>query len=111
MRDPIEAVQVARRAVDIEPRDRNYWNSLGVALYRAERWSEAVDALEKSMQLRSGGDRYDWIFLAMSYWQLGDPTKAQRWYEQAISQGGSIDPLFARIRTEAAQLIDERPSR
>ena len=43
-----------------------YRNTLGVAHYRAGEWSAAADALEESMRLRSGGDPYDWLFLAMA---------------------------------------------
>jgi hypothetical protein len=33
---------------------------------------EAIQELEKSMELRNGGDSFDWFFLAMANWQLGE---------------------------------------
>ena len=49
----------------------DYWNTLGVAHYRAGAWQTATTCLERSMTLRKGGDAYDWLFLAMAHWQLG----------------------------------------
>ena len=30
-----------------------------------------------------GGDRYDWIFLAMAYARLGQPNEGQAWFDRA----------------------------
>lgn len=37
----------------------------------------AIEALGKSMQLRSGGDANDRLFLAMSEWRLDNKQKAR----------------------------------
>jgi tetratricopeptide (TPR) repeat protein len=77
------AVALARKAVDLQPRDANYWNTLGVAQYRANDWRSAIDSLDKSMILRDGGDGFDWYFAAMAYWQLGEKTRAKDLYQKA----------------------------
>ena len=59
-------VGIAREAVTLAPKAGNYWNTLGVAQYRAGDAKAAVAALEESMRLRAGGDPYDWLFLAMA---------------------------------------------
>ena len=64
----------------------SYWNTLGVARYRAGDWKGAVAALEKSMPLRRGGDAFDWFFLAMSHWQLGNKDDARRWYDRGARE-------------------------
>ena len=66
------AIELAEQAVAMAPAVGNYWNTLGVAHYRAGEWSQAADALEESIRLRSGGDPYDWLFLAMARHRLGD---------------------------------------
>lgn len=38
---------------------------------------------EKSVQLTSGGNAYDWMLLALSARQEGDLEKANTWYRQA----------------------------
>src|SRR5262249_55670061 len=54
-REPGEAVRLAKAAVAMEPEMREFWNTLGVAYYRAGEWTPATEALEKSMQLKDGG--------------------------------------------------------
>ena len=36
------------------------------------------------MDLRNGGDSFDWFFLAMAHWRLGEKDKAREWYERAV---------------------------
>ena len=57
---------------------------IGAARYRNGQWKEAIAAFEKSMELRDGGDSFDWFFLAMCHWQLGDKQAARKWYDQAV---------------------------
>src|SRR5205085_3718328 len=42
LRDPAQAVPLAREAVRLAPEMSAYWNTLGMAQYRAGRWQEAV---------------------------------------------------------------------
>ena len=53
-----------------------FWNTLGVANYRAGQWKAAVEALEKSLQLQRD-NAWDLFFLAMAHWQLGDREAAE----------------------------------
>ena len=41
--------------------------------------------LEESMRLRSGGDPYDWLFLAMARRRLGDHEAARRWLDRSLA--------------------------
>src|SRR5262249_38530501 len=83
-RDPARAASLAREAVELAPRHGTIFNTLGAALYRAGDWKAAIAALEKSMELRQGGDSNDWFFLAMAHWQLGQKDKAREWYDRAV---------------------------
>jgi tetratricopeptide (TPR) repeat protein len=83
LRDAERAIVLARQAVEIEPRDANYWNTLGAAQCRAKHWRAAIDALDKSMMLRNGGDGFDWYFAAIAYWGLGEKSKAEEFYQKA----------------------------
>jgi tetratricopeptide (TPR) repeat protein len=42
--DGRRAVELARKAVELAPDDRNYWNTLGVAYSRIGDWKGAVQA-------------------------------------------------------------------
>jgi hypothetical protein len=68
--------------------------------------------LEKSMQLRNGGDGEDWFFLAMAHWQLGNEDEALRWYERGVGwmeKNAPDHPELIRFRAEAAGLLGVNP--
>jgi tetratricopeptide (TPR) repeat protein len=48
-RDPQRALELIQKAVKVEPDEAMYLNTLGVALYRNDRFTEAVATLEKSL--------------------------------------------------------------
>jgi superkiller protein 3 len=109
-RDPARAVELAKKAVALRPKDGTMWNTLGAAHYRAGNWKEAVAALEKSMELlrNKGGDISGWFFLAMAHWQLGEKEKARDWYSTAEKWMDQIQPkneALRRFRAEAAELL------
>jgi superkiller protein 3 len=106
--DAKRAVELAMRAVELKPQEGTCWNTLGVAHYRAGNWKDAVAGLEKSMELRKGGDAYDWFFLAMADWQLGRKKQARKWYDQAVAWADKNEPKneeLRRFRAEAAELL------
>jgi tetratricopeptide (TPR) repeat protein len=102
------AVDLANQAVRLAPYDGDFWNTLGVAHYRAGNWKEAVTALEKAKELSGGGDAVDWLFLAMAHWQLGQKDEARLWYDQAVRRletSKLLEAELPRFRTEAANLL------
>jgi tetratricopeptide (TPR) repeat protein len=108
IQNPAKTIQLAEKAVALEPQNGDFWNTLGAAFYRAGQWQDAVTALEKSLRLRSGGNSEDWFFLAMAHWQLGDAAKARHWYDQAIQwmdENRPNDEELHRFRAEAAALL------
>jgi tetratricopeptide (TPR) repeat protein len=108
LRDPKQAVELARKAVRSDPRGRPCWNTLGVALYRTGRWKGATQAFKKSMALGQGGDASDWFFLAMTCWQLGEKGEARRWFAGAVAwaeKNAPGDEELRRFRADAAALL------
>jgi serine/threonine protein kinase/tetratricopeptide (TPR) repeat protein len=106
-----QAVDLAKQAAALEPSDARWWNTLGAAHYRVGAWKEAIAALEKSVAI-AGGDVFDWLFLAMSYWQQGDKVSARKRYDQAvkwIDKNQSDDSEIIRLRAEAESLIVNKP--
>jgi len=105
--DWILAVKLAGEAIDLARKNGTYWNTLGVAHYRTGDCKAAAVALDQSMQLRTGGDAYDWLFRAMIYWRLGNPAEARRWYDRSlvwIKANSPQNEELYRFRTEAARL-------
>jgi uncharacterized protein HemY len=108
LRDPKRAVALATKAVELAPKVRLIWNTLGAAHYRAGDWKAAITALERSMELRQGGDAFDWFFLAMARWQVGDKEQARQWYDKAVlwmERNRPQDDELRRFRAEAAALL------
>jgi tetratricopeptide (TPR) repeat protein len=107
-RDPARAVVLARKATAQAPGMAAGWNTLGVALYRAGAWDEAIQGLTRSMELTRGDSPTDWLFLAMAHWQKGDRAEARTWYRRAVEwldRNRSDDGELARFRAEADALI------
>jgi tetratricopeptide (TPR) repeat protein len=104
LRDPTEAVALAKKAVELRPTEGSGWNTLGAAQYRAGDWQAAVDSLTKSMELRQGGDAEDWYFLAMAHCRIGNMEEARKWRQQAIEWVERNGPLLASNRQVADEL-------
>jgi hypothetical protein len=43
----------------------------------------AADSIQQAMDLRQGGDAFEWFLLPMTHWQLGQKDAALQWYTQA----------------------------
>jgi len=102
------AVEWAEKAVELGPERGNIWNTLGAAQYRAGKSQAAVQSLQESMRLGGGGQAYDFLFLAMAHWQLGEKQEAHRWYDKAvewIEQNKLEGEEYRRFRAEAAELL------
>jgi tetratricopeptide (TPR) repeat protein len=105
LRNSREAVKNARRATTIQPDEGNYWNTLGVAQYRAGDWDLARDSLTRSTKLRNASPSFDWFFLALVDHKLGNPEGAREWYDKAVvwfHQSSPNDPELYRFQVEAA---------
>src|SRR5262249_46366782 len=85
LHNPGLGVELAEKAVAAAPGNGSIWNTLGAARYRRGQWKDAIAALEKSMQLRHGGDSEDWFFLAMAHWQLDEKDAARQFYDRAAA--------------------------
>jgi tetratricopeptide (TPR) repeat protein len=107
-RDPPRAVELARKAAALAPRDGEIRNTLGVALYRAGEWGAAIEALDESSRLR-GGDAYDWLFLALARWRRGERDEPRRLYDRAVAWMASHSPVneeLRRFRAEAEETLN-----
>jgi eukaryotic-like serine/threonine-protein kinase len=106
--DSIEAARLAREATSLTPENDAYWNTLGVANCRIGDWQAAAAALEQSIRYRSGGDAYDWLFLAMAHARMGDSALARTWYDRSlawIERSPRSNQELLRFRAEAAHIL------
>ena len=113
-RNPAEAVKVAERAVNADPKNGMYLNTLGVARYRAKDFSGAIDALNRSILAR-GLNAEDAFFLAMAHARLSRQAEAKEWYGKAnqhLQDTQANNSEVRRFREEAAavlEALDDRP--
>jgi tetratricopeptide (TPR) repeat protein len=109
-RDPADAVGLARRAVEELPDAAAYWNTLGVAHYRAGDAGSAVAALDRATAL-GGGTAFDDVFLAMAHARLGDTDRARQELARAMVRAERDypgHPELAGLCDEAHALITGR---
>jgi hypothetical protein len=107
-RAPQEALSHAKRAVKLAGDEGTFWNTLGVAYFRVQNWTEAIKALERSMELRGEGDSYDWFFLAMVHAKMGQKEQSRQWYDRAVTwfhEARETDPELYRFHVEAAAAL------
>jgi tetratricopeptide (TPR) repeat protein len=99
--DPAWAIRVAEERVGTDPKGTGWTdphlNTLGVALYRAGKYAEAVTRLDQAVQAsRQGGMLQDWLFLAMAHYRLGHTDEARKWLKKAADEidrlGSAGDP-------------------
>jgi tetratricopeptide (TPR) repeat protein len=114
LRDATQAVRRAKKAVDARRESPDCWNTLGTANYRIGDDKAAVAALEKAISLRSGGNSFDWFFLAMAHWRLGNRAEARTWFDRAVKwmeRNKPRDDDLRRFRAEAEVLLREAGNR
>jgi tetratricopeptide (TPR) repeat protein len=99
-----QAVIWAKKAVELAPKVADYWNTLGLAYYRAGKWDDAIQALRQSQKLSAGLDAYDGFVLAMAHWQRGERDQARNAYDAAarwMEQQAPEDEDLRSLRGEA----------
>jgi tetratricopeptide (TPR) repeat protein len=113
LRDGKKAVPYAERAVKLASKNWYYHNTLGLALYRADRYQDAIAPLEASLKGSSGHtDGFDLFFLSMCYAKIGNAAKAKGCFDRAVKWVGgqkNLSPQWAEelkmFRTEAEELL------
>jgi tetratricopeptide (TPR) repeat protein len=105
--DGPRALELAKRAVLLEPQVKYIRAMLGVALYRAGRYHEARDTLLETLPAR-GDDPSKLFFLAMTSEKLGKRADARRYFDRAVVWVGAHSPSdleSARFRDEVARVL------
>jgi serine/threonine protein kinase/TPR repeat protein len=116
LQEPETALELARKASVLEPNDGGVWRTFGAAQYRAGNWQGAVKALKHAIELRNGGDAFEWFFMAMAQQKSGHPDEARRWYDKSLqwmAKNAPNDSELVRFRAEAAAVLglkDTKPA-
>jgi tetratricopeptide (TPR) repeat protein len=108
--DARRAVELAKKATTLVPKELGYWTTLGAAHYRAGNWQEAVAVLSRPQHLFPYSC-WNYFLLAMAHGRLGDQDEARRWYDRAVQlmdKDHSGDWELSRFRAEAEQVLGIR---
>jgi WD40 repeat protein/serine/threonine protein kinase/tetratricopeptide (TPR) repeat protein len=86
--DPAQIVDLVEKAFAKSARDHWDFNRFGAALYRAERFEDAVKRLTEATELDTHPYRTNmlctWFFLAMAHHRLGHSEEARRWLAKGV---------------------------
>jgi tetratricopeptide (TPR) repeat protein len=90
-----ESVKYIQKALDVEPNNGAYLDSLGWAYYKMNRYDLAQDPLEKAVQ-KIPGDPTVQEHLGRLYFHMGKKVEAAQQWEQALKEwpkavGGDFD--------------------
>ena len=108
LRDGARAVELATRAVDLEPENGRHNRVLGVAYYRVGDWWGALEELRLATELEPNGSDFDGFFAAMAHWQRGKTEAAKESFKRAaegMERRRAGDDDLRRLRAEAARLL------
>lgn len=103
--DAREAVANVRQAVELAPDNGFFLNTLGVSLYRAGEFEEALTTLTRSAALNAaspdGEQAGDWAFLAMTHHQLGHTDEAKQALQKFRAVAAATGTALANEETQA----------
>ena len=102
------AVELAHKAHELKPQRTDFFNTIGVAHYRAGDYQDAIKWLDDSMHSSNGGNARDEFFLAMAHERLGNHSQAKEYYNQAVKwmqEYAPKDEELLRFRREAQELV------
>jgi serine/threonine protein kinase/tetratricopeptide (TPR) repeat protein len=110
VRDYEEAIRLARQATGLAVSDLGAWQALGAAYYGAEKWTDAIAALEKMLSFKPKDSATAQFILAMAHWKSGNQTKAHERYQDGVKQMQQLGRKEHPGRIQAAQLLGiEKP--
>ncbi len=98
-----EALEHARRAVALDPKDGDFRTTLALAEYRTGHWAESI-------ALTKGVDGSNGFFLAMALWQKGEKDEARKCFDKAVAWAREKDPKNVDLDefwAEAAKLLGQ----
>ena len=97
-----EGLAHARKAVELEPKNRDGYRTLALVEYRLGHWPESLGASKESLTLKNGGDAFNWFLHVLAHGQKGDKDEARKWFDKAVEWTRERDPKNA----EAAPALD-----
>jgi len=111
LRMPTEAVELAQRSVEIDPKRSLNWQTLGIAQYAAGEFERAVESLNKSREVNRSSSVLDYLMISLAHTARDDISAARSSYEQAMQLWTKQNPRnadFDRVRAEVESALKQR---
>ncbi len=118
LRDASESLAHVEEALRLDPDNNLYLNTHGVALYRAGRYSQSIETLEKNLTLSNGNlAAFDLFFLAMANKRLAREEEARALLKRAETwfseNRGKLSPDYVKeleqFQAEARAVLAPAP--
>ena len=111
--NPDLAIELAEKGLTIDEDSGPLLTALGVAYYRAGRWKEAVETLNKVSNSAGDTEGVAPFFLAMAHWKLDDKQEARKLFHEAtkwMKENRPDDADLIRFHAEAEGTINTEPT-
>jgi serine/threonine protein kinase/tetratricopeptide (TPR) repeat protein len=112
-RNTKEALERAKKAVELCPQVRQVWCCLALAHYRNDDFQASLKALEEATKLSNGGTPNEWLIRAMIHCRQDEKDKARPLYDRAAEAIGKLavkNRPLTDLLAEAAELLGvDRP--
>jgi tetratricopeptide (TPR) repeat protein len=107
------SLDYAKRALQLDPKNFDYWWWYGIAQYRSGRYQASVESIERGQDLNQGVlNPITTIVLALAHWQLGNHELARELYRQSMEEVRKspdivyFAPEFRVLRAEADSMFE-----
>ena len=114
LRDAARARVLVEAALQREPDNGDYWNTLALAHARQRQWEQAILAESKALPRRGGGNGYDFYLLAWANSELGKVSEASKFLSKAegwrAANAGNYGPDLDALREETRLAIESATS-
>ena len=112
-----DAERTLREAIALAPQSGAAYHALGLSLVRQKRYDEALEALQKAMQLDPGQPRYAYVY-AVALQSTGKPDLARKVIDEALRQHPydigllqiALEDVMRRAQTSDAAALAHRLS-
>lgn len=101
-----EALDLAKRELEVR-RDIYTYDTLAWALYKNNKFKEALEASEKSLRLGTK-DAILFFHAGMIYYKLGDMDKARKYLSQAITTNPYFHIIYSDVAKDTLKEIESK---
>ena len=97
-----------RKAIEAEPKNAAYLDSMGWVLYKLEKFDEALPHLQKAVSKPTGSDATIWDHLGDCYQKLNKPEKAKDSWQKALDEAKQQSPVDENIIEKLEEKLKEK---